>query len=102
VLRKFHEKHGHPGKNRSVQLITNYYWWKDIIKDIKNYVDSCENCQSKQRDPQNTFPAFHSFHGNKSFNPGRMWRNSQTLNNNFKVRAQKQSINKTKQKNSQI
>ncbi|RWR99422.1 Retrotransposable element Tf2 protein type 1-like protein [Dinothrombium tinctorium] len=45
LLNKFHEDHGHPGKRKTIKLISNHYWWPDIIKDIKKHVESCKNCQ---------------------------------------------------------
>ncbi|RWS01735.1 Retrotransposable element Tf2 protein type 1-like protein, partial [Dinothrombium tinctorium] len=45
LLNKFHEDHGHPGKRKTIQLISNYYWWPDILRDIKKHVESCRNCQ---------------------------------------------------------
>ncbi|RWS04578.1 Retrotransposable element Tf2 protein type 1-like protein [Dinothrombium tinctorium] len=45
LLSKFHEEHGHPGKRKTIKLISNHYWWPNILKDIKTHVESCQNCQ---------------------------------------------------------
>lgn len=45
VLQHFHDEYSHPGKNKTIKLITRFYWWPKIIPDIKQYVDSCKACQ---------------------------------------------------------
>uniref|UniRef100_A0A158P4S6 RNA-directed DNA polymerase n=1 Tax=Tetranychus urticae TaxID=32264 RepID=A0A158P4S6_TETUR len=45
VLQHFHDDYSHPGKNKTVKLITRFYWWPHMISDIKAYVDSCRSCQ---------------------------------------------------------
>ena len=45
LMSEFHENYGHPGKNKTIKLITTYYWWPDIHKDIRQYVESCKTCQ---------------------------------------------------------
>jgi transposase InsO family protein len=45
LLDLFHEQHSHPGKTKTVKLITTYYWWPNIIHDIKQHVSSCRTCQ---------------------------------------------------------
>jgi transposase InsO family protein len=45
LLQKFHENFGHPGINKTIKLITPYYWWPDIRKDIRKHVASCKTCQ---------------------------------------------------------
>jgi transposase InsO family protein len=45
LLDHFHEKHSHPGKNKTVKLITPFYWWPNITSDIKQHVASCKACQ---------------------------------------------------------
>lgn len=45
ILYHYHDENGHPGKNKTIKLIHNYYWWWNSYKDIKAYVSSCNTCQ---------------------------------------------------------
>ena len=45
ILRELHDDFSHPGISKTVSLITRYYWWPNIIRDIKAYVRSCRPCQ---------------------------------------------------------
>ena len=36
---------GHPGKNKTTELIKRNFWWKGIDADIEDYVRSCTKCQ---------------------------------------------------------
>jgi len=45
LLLTFHENFGHPGINKTTQLINPYYWWPNIRKDIHEHVTSCKTCQ---------------------------------------------------------
>jgi hypothetical protein len=37
--------YGHPGISRTTQLVTRYYWWPQIARDVHNYVKGCAECQ---------------------------------------------------------
>lgn len=54
VLKTFHEQYSHPGKNKTVHLISRHYWWPNIIKDIKRHVQSCKTCQLTKHSTQPT------------------------------------------------
>ena len=54
LLTKLHDNFSHPGRNKTVRLITNHYWWPNIIQDIKNYVASCRTCQLVKHDRRPT------------------------------------------------
>jgi transposase InsO family protein len=45
LLLTFHENFGHPGINKTTQLINPYYWWPNVRKDIHEHVTSCKTCQ---------------------------------------------------------
>jgi hypothetical protein len=45
IIEEYHDKMGHPGINKTVKLISQFYWWKDSFNDIKNHINSCETCQ---------------------------------------------------------
>lgn len=36
---------GHPGRNKTHELITRDYWWPNIQRDVRKYVEGCEACQ---------------------------------------------------------
>ncbi|KAI0993916.1 hypothetical protein K3495_g14268, partial [Podosphaera aphanis] len=35
---------GHPGRTKTLDLLTRSYWWPNMSKDVANYVKSCEMC----------------------------------------------------------
>ncbi|UYV78936.1 K02A2.6-like, partial [Cordylochernes scorpioides] len=45
ILKEYHDNHSHPSINKTVKLITPFYWWPNAIKCIKDYVRSCKICQ---------------------------------------------------------
>lgn len=45
VLQFYHENHGHYSTNKTSMMISRYYWWPTINKDIKTHVSSCLICQ---------------------------------------------------------
>ena len=36
---------GHPGREKTRELITRNYWWPRMMWDIKSYVKGCDKCQ---------------------------------------------------------
>ena len=36
---------GHPGKTRTIALVSRHYWWNTLNADITAYVASCDKCQ---------------------------------------------------------
>ena len=47
VMKEHHDapSAGHPGYDKTVELITQHHWWPNMRKDIKEYVETCETCQ---------------------------------------------------------
>lgn len=45
VLKQVHDLNGHPSQNQTVHLITERFWWKDMNKQIREYVRTCHACQ---------------------------------------------------------
>ncbi|KAF8829214.1 hypothetical protein HHX47_DHR3000714 [Lentinula edodes] len=37
---------GHPGRYKTIELITRNYWWPGISRDVRIYVEGCEKCQA--------------------------------------------------------
>ncbi|UYV74269.1 K02A2.6-like, partial [Cordylochernes scorpioides] len=53
-LHHFHDGFGHPGKNKTLKLISTYYWWPQMLRTIKEYVSSCKVCQLSKQSNQPT------------------------------------------------
>ena len=47
IIRLHHDSTlaGHPGRYKTHELITRNYWWPGIHRDIRKYVEGCEECQ---------------------------------------------------------
>ena len=41
---------GHPGRERTRELITRNYWWPRIRTDVNRYVEGCQACQRNKID----------------------------------------------------
>lgn len=51
ILKSFHDNPifgGHPGYKRLYLKIRNQFYWKNLSKDVKNYVKTCESCQKSK------------------------------------------------------
>ena len=42
---------GHVGVERTLQRIRKRFWWPGVAKDVKNYVQSCPECQKVAKRP---------------------------------------------------
>ena len=40
----------HPGVQKTIGKVRNYFWWKGMAGDIKEYVESCPTCQLEKSD----------------------------------------------------
>jgi hypothetical protein len=36
---------GHPGISRTAELVSRFYWWPNLAKDVQEYVKGCAKCQ---------------------------------------------------------
>ena len=54
VIRAHHDSTdaGHPGQDRTLELITHNYWWPAVQQDVHQYVRTCGACQRTK-----TYPA---------------------------------------------
>ena len=43
---------GHPGRWKTLELVTRNYWWPGITKFVFDYVDGCDPCQRYKNIPQ--------------------------------------------------
>ena len=36
---------GHRGQWKTVKLVTRSFWWLEVTKEVKRYVEGCDTCQ---------------------------------------------------------
>ena len=50
IIRAYHDvpAYGHPGINRTKDLVAKYYWWLQLAKDVQEYVKGCAQCQQNK------------------------------------------------------
>jgi len=36
---------GHRGQWKTVKLVTRSFWWLEVTKEVKRYVEGCNTCQ---------------------------------------------------------
>ncbi len=60
LLNKVHEEFGHPGIKAMLALISPYYYWSNIIKDVTNYNKHCEVYQRNKKSKQKRFAELES------------------------------------------
>jgi hypothetical protein len=48
ILELFHDSPaaGHPGRAKTLELVSRNYWWPQIAKYVNDFVDGCEKCKS--------------------------------------------------------
>jgi len=52
ITQQFHDNiMGHPGQWKTVELITQEYWWPGITEFIKAYIKGCATCQTTKIKP---------------------------------------------------
>ena len=49
---EIHHSWGHPGIDKTLELMTRNYWWPRMKKDIQKYIASCNTCQMVKPDRQ--------------------------------------------------
>ena len=47
---EIHHSWGHPGVDKTWELMTRNYWWPGMKKDSQKYVMSCNTCQTVKPD----------------------------------------------------
>ena len=52
ALRSLHDDIGHPGRDRTLSLLKERFYWPGMNKDVKNYIQSCDRCV-KRKTPTN-------------------------------------------------
>jgi hypothetical protein len=56
IIKAHHDPpvHGHPGINRTMQIVEHNYWWPQLRQDVKDYVQGCADCQRHKVNNQPT------------------------------------------------
>jgi len=36
---------GHGGQWKTIELVTRNFWWPEVTKEMKKYVEECDVCQ---------------------------------------------------------
>ena len=54
IIQAYHDipAYGHPGINRTRDLVARYYWWPQLAKDVQEYVKGCTQCQQNKVNTQ--------------------------------------------------
>ena len=47
ILIALHEESGHRGRDGTARKILERYWWRNIYRDTKMHVQSCDECQKR-------------------------------------------------------
>lgn len=47
IIRESHDTPscGHPGRNKTTEIVQRDFWWPSVTKDVHAYVDGCDTCQ---------------------------------------------------------
>ena len=50
IIQVYHDvpAYGHPGINRTKDLVAKYYWWPRLNQDVYEYVKGCAQCQQNK------------------------------------------------------
>ena len=50
ILKALHEESGHRGTNGTQKKMLERYWWRNVYRDTKEHVQSCDECQRRLND----------------------------------------------------
>jgi len=39
---------GHKGQWKTVELVTQNFWWPEVTKEVKQYIERCDACQKNK------------------------------------------------------
>jgi hypothetical protein len=55
ILHECHDANvaGHPGRDRTLELVLRHFWWPTVREDVIEYVDGCEYCQTNKSGDDN-------------------------------------------------
>ena len=49
IVREYHDRLGHLGQKKTIDLVSHHYWWRGLGRDVRNFVAACEQCQRSER-----------------------------------------------------
>lgn len=55
ILNQAHEKFGHPGIQKMLNIISPNYYWSNMTHDITQFVKHCDTCQKNKKSHQKKF-----------------------------------------------
>src|SRR5204863_6490596 len=70
IIREHHDSPlaGHPGRYKTAELILRDYWWPQLQRDVRAYIEGCETCQRTKPHRTPTATPLHPFQP-----PSRPW-----------------------------
>ena len=50
ILHRYHDAPtaGHPGQDRTLDVVKRIFWWPDLVKWVMAYVQGCVDCQQNK------------------------------------------------------
>ena len=45
IIKSYHDSNGHPGENQCINQLQRNYYWPGLTIDVKNYINTCHQCQ---------------------------------------------------------
>ena len=69
---------GHPGQWKTIELITQEYWWPGITEFVKVYIKGCAICQTTKIKPPVKVPLKPKEIHHKEYGIPSQWTSSQT------------------------
>jgi hypothetical protein len=51
IIQQYHDllAAGHPGRHKTLELVTRNYWWPGITKSVNKYISSCITCLKNKK-----------------------------------------------------
>ncbi|PQE34126.1 retrotransposon nucleocapsid protein [Rutstroemia sp. NJR-2017a WRK4] len=50
VMHRVHSSFGHKGVESTYRKVADRFWWKDLFKDVRKFVQTCSRCQHRRSD----------------------------------------------------
>lgn len=52
VLRYLHSEMGHPGRDKTLNLVRDRFFWNGMTVDVDNFIKNCKNCLLRKSQPE--------------------------------------------------
>jgi hypothetical protein len=49
IVREYHDRLGHLGQKKTIDLVSHHYRWRGLGRDVRDFVAACEQCQRSER-----------------------------------------------------